>query len=47
MEINTDNLTSVTKANQNFSEIARLTEQKGSIVILRHNKPKYVLMEYE
>lgn len=47
MEINTDSLISVTKANQNFSEVARLVEEKGSVVVLKHNKPKYLLMEYE
>ena len=47
MEINTDNLISVTKANQNFSEVARLVDEKGSVVVLKHNKPKYLLMEYE
>ena len=47
MKIDTDNLISVTKANQNFSEVARLVEEKGSVVVLKHNKPKYLLVEYE
>ena len=34
MNINTDNLVSITEANRNFSRIARLVDEKGSVVIL-------------
>ena len=46
MKINTKNLVSITEANQNFSKVARLVDEQGSAVILKNNKPKYVLMEY-
>jgi antitoxin Phd len=46
MKINIDNLVSISEANQNFSKIARLVDEKGSVVILKNNKPRYVLIEY-
>lgn len=40
-------LVSITEANQNFSKLARLVDEKGSALILKNNKPKYVLIEYD
>ncbi len=46
MIINTNNLVSITEANQNFSKVARLVDKEGSAIILKNNNPKYVLIEY-
>ena len=46
MNINTDNLVSITEANRNFSRIARLVDEKGSVVILKNNAPRYLLIEF-
>ena len=46
MNINMNNLVSISEANQNFSKIARLVDENGAAVILKNNKPKYVLVEY-
>lgn len=46
MKINTKNLVSITEANQNFSKVARLVDEQGTAVILKNNKPKYVIIEY-
>ena len=46
MNINMNNLVSISEANQNFSKIARLVDENGAAVILKNNKPKYVLIEY-
>ena len=46
MVINTDNLVSITEANQNFSRVARLVDENGAAVILKNNVPRYVLMEF-
>lgn len=46
MVINTDNLVSITEANQNFSRIARMVDENGAAVILKNNVPRYVLMEF-
>ncbi|WP_294500139.1 type II toxin-antitoxin system Phd/YefM family antitoxin [uncultured Gemmiger sp.] len=46
MVINTDNLVSITEANQNFSRVARLVDESGAAVILKNNTPRYVLIEF-
>jgi len=46
MQINTNNLVSITEANQNFSRVARLVDKNGAAVILKNNTPRYVLLEY-
>ncbi len=44
--INTDNLVSITEANQNFSRVARLVDENGVAIILKNNAPRYVLIEF-
>lgn len=46
MLVDTENLVSLTEANQNFSRIARLVDERGSVVILRNNVPRYVVLDY-
>lgn len=47
MVINTDNLISITDANQNFSRVARMVDEKGAAIILKNNVPRYILMEFD
>lgn len=47
MRINTDLLVSMTEANQNFSKVARLVDEKGSVLILKNNIPRYVLIDFK
>ncbi len=46
MVINTDNLVSITEANQNFSRVARMVDENGAAVILKNNVARYVLMVF-
>ena len=46
MNINTNNLVSITEANQNFSRVARLVDETGAAVILKNNVPRYLLVEF-
>ena len=46
MMINTNTLVSITEANQNFSKVARLVDERGSAVILKNNVPRYLVMEF-
>ncbi len=46
MNVNTENLVSITEANRNFSRIARMVDEKGSVVILKNNSPRYLLIEF-
>ena len=47
MNINTKSLVSITEANQNFSKVARLVDENGSVVILKNNVPRYLVIEFE
>ncbi|MCL2483510.1 MAG: type II toxin-antitoxin system Phd/YefM family antitoxin [Propionibacteriaceae bacterium] len=47
MLVDTANLVSMTEANQNFSRVARMVDEKGSVVILRNNQPRYVLLDFD
>ena len=46
MMVNTDNLVSITDANQNFSRVARMVDENGAAIILKNNVPRYILMEF-
>ena len=47
MEINTNQIVSISEANQNFSRVARMAESRGTVVIFKNNKPKYKLTDLE
>lgn len=47
MLINPKDQISLTEANQNFSKVAKLVDDKKSVVILKQNKPKYLIIKYE
>ena len=47
MNINTDQIISISEANQNFSRVARIVDKKGSVYIFKNNKPKYKLVDIE
>ena len=46
MMISTDNMISISEANQNFSKVARLVDQTGQAVILKNNVPRYLVIEF-
>ncbi|MFI3244475.1 MAG: type II toxin-antitoxin system Phd/YefM family antitoxin [Akkermansia sp.] len=46
MMIDTKNMVAMTEANQNFSKITRLVDEKGLAIILKNNKPKYILVDF-
>jgi len=46
MNINTANLVSITEANRNFSRVARMVDENGSVIILKNNTPRYLLIEF-
>lgn len=47
MVVNTDLLVPMTDANQNFSKVVRLVDENGMAVILKNNKPRYVIVDFE
>ncbi|WP_010233462.1 type II toxin-antitoxin system Phd/YefM family antitoxin [Clostridium arbusti] len=47
MLVNTQKIVSISEANQNFSKIAKIVDQDKSVIIMKNNKPKYVLLDFE
>ena len=47
MIINTKDLVSMTEANQNFSQVAKKVDELGSVIVLKNNKPKYIVSSVE
>ncbi|MCL2827873.1 MAG: type II toxin-antitoxin system Phd/YefM family antitoxin [Oscillospiraceae bacterium] len=47
MMINTNALVAMNDANKNFSKVARLVDEQGSVCILKNNKPCYVLLPFQ
>lgn len=47
MMVDTNNLVSITEANQNFSKVARMVDESGSVVILKNNVPKYLVVNFD
>ena len=46
MMINTDAMVSISEANQNFSRVARMVDEKGAVVIMKNNMPRYLLIDF-
>jgi antitoxin Phd len=46
MTIDTNLLVSMTEANQNFSKVVRLVDESGMAVILKNNKPRYMVVSF-
>ena len=46
MMVNTNAMVSISEANQNFSRIARMADEKGSVIIMKNNAPRYLLIEF-
>lgn len=47
MMVNTKYLVPMTDANQNFSKVVRAVDESGMAVILKNNKPRYVVVDFE
>lgn len=47
MMVNTNMLVPMTDANQNFSKVVRMVDENGLAVILKNNKPRYVVVDFD
>ena len=47
MMVNTNLLVPMTDANQNFSKVVRMVDEQGLAVILKNNKPRYVVVDFD
>lgn len=46
MMVNTNLLVPMTDANQNFSKVVRMVDEDGMAVIMKNNKPRYVVVDF-
>ena len=46
MLVNTNAMVSISEANQNFSRVARLVDEQGTVVIMKNNSPRYLLIDF-
>jgi len=46
MMVDTSTMVSMTEANQNFSKVAKLVDEKGTALILKNNVPKYLVIDF-
>ena len=47
MMINTNLIIPMTDANQNFSKVTRIVDEDGIAVIMKNNKPRYIVVDFE
>ncbi len=47
MTINTSAIVTATEANQNFSKVSRMAEQKGHVVVFKNNRPKLLVIDLD
>lgn len=47
MTVETSTLVPMTEANQNFSKVVRVVDEEGLAVILKNNKPRYIVVNFE
>lgn len=47
MMVNTNSFVAMTDANQNFSKVVHLVDENGMAVIMKNNKPRYVVVGFD
>jgi len=47
LTVDTRCLVPMTDANQNFSKVVRLVDENGMAVILKNNKPRYMVLDFQ
>ena len=47
MNIDTRVLVPMTEANQNFSKVVRLVDESGMAIIMKNNKPRYMVLSFQ
>ncbi len=45
MKMDTNQIITMTEANQNFSKAVKITDNYGKAIIFKNNKPKYILLD--
>ncbi len=45
MQINTNQIITMTEANRNFSKAVRIAEKNGNAIIFKNNMPSYMIID--
>ena len=47
MMVDTNALVTMTEANQNFSKVVHMVEEDGMAVILKNNRPRFIVVDFD
>ena len=47
MTVDSSTIFSETEANQNFSRVAKIAEEKGHVVVFKNNRPKLLVIDLD
>ena len=47
MTIDTNAIVTATEANQNFSRVAKMAENRGRVVVFKNNRPKLLVIDLD
>lgn len=47
MRIDTNQMISMREANQNFSKAVKIVDHYDKAIVLKNNKPKYIIVDFE
>ena len=47
MRIDTNTMIPMTEANRNFYKVARMVDEKGAAVIMKNNRPRYLILNFD
>ena len=47
MRIDTNQIISMKDANQNFSKVVKIVDQYNKAIVLKNNKPRYIIVDFE
>ncbi len=46
MIINTEQIISMTEANQNFSKAVKIVDKNKKAIVMKNNKPRYIIIDF-
>ncbi|MCQ2449783.1 MAG: type II toxin-antitoxin system Phd/YefM family antitoxin [Clostridia bacterium] len=47
MLVDTKTIVAMTEANQNFSKVVHTVDESGMAVIMKNNKPRYIVVDFD
>ena len=47
MRIDTHTMIPMTETNRNYTKVARMVDEKGAAVIMKNNRPRYLILNFD